>query len=142
MTITWPYKILPQQEVACPAGKLMATEDGILVVHMKKELDFNIDVGMEMVQFMREITNETPFPVMLVPADGLNIHRETRELMRSKEVASYRLVTAIVTDNLAIKLVGNFFAKLNRKNHPTQLFKTEEEGLKWIREQLKALPNG
>ncbi len=49
----------------------------------------------------------------------------------------YLLATAVITDQLSVRLLTNFYNKLHNHSVPFELFKTEEEARAWLKPYIR-----
>lgn len=60
---------------------------------------------------------------------------EARDYSASAEVSEFVIARAILTDTLAVKLLGDFYAR--KPKSPTRLFKDEKEAIEWLVMELE-----
>ncbi len=57
--------------------------------------------------------------------------KEARELV-AKKGKDFFIASAVVTDNLAVRLIANFISKFYKLDFPFKIFDSEEKALEWL----------
>jgi hypothetical protein len=58
---------------------------------------------------------------------------EARAIVGGDDFKAITIAMAVVVGYaLPIKIIANFFMKINKPNYPTKLFKNEENAIKWL----------
>jgi hypothetical protein len=58
---------------------------------------------------------------------------EARAIIGGDDFKAITIAMAVVVGYaLPIKIIANFFMKINKPNYPTKLFKNEENAIKWL----------
>jgi hypothetical protein len=73
------------------------------------------------------------YKLLMVSPKFFNPNQEVMRYLSSEEVTQFRKAAAIVTGNMAIRILMNFFIRMNSKKSPVRLFRTEELALEWLR---------
>jgi hypothetical protein len=84
-----------------------------------------------------ELTGGKDVGFLVLGGDGTTISREAREIVASVEYSQKRIATAIVTTNLAHKIISNFYINSNKPKDPTKVFSCRDKATNWLKEQLK-----
>ena len=61
-----------------------------------------------------------------------NVTQEARRYAATEESNQYTLADAYIIKSLALKIMGNFYLKVDRPPVPTRLFKDFESALEWL----------
>jgi hypothetical protein len=69
--------------------------------------------------------------------DFLRLSKEGEKYATSDEGVKYSLAIAVLLDNIAKKLVMNFFLKMNKPKVPTKGFSTKEDAFVWLKKSRK-----
>lgn len=83
-------------------------------------------------QVVYELGGGKKMPVFLSSGDFVNISDEGRKYAATEEVGRYTLANAVLIDNLAKKLIFNFFLNLNKPKTPTKGFSTRNDAFEWL----------
>lgn len=78
--------------------------------------------------------NGIRYPLLVIYADDNLFSKENRKYVASKEVSNYVKADALVMKSLALKIIGNFYLKINKPSRPTRTFFDEEAAVKWLKE--------
>jgi len=65
-----------------------------------------------------------------------SMNKEAREYV-AKQAKDFFIASAVVTDNLAVRLIANFINKFYKLDIPFKLFHTEEKALEWLSKYRK-----
>ncbi len=76
------------------------------------------------------------FYVLMEGEEDATVSNGARRIAASKEYAQYTSALALCTSNLALRIMGNLFLKINRPSVRTRLFETREEALAWLQAQI------
>jgi hypothetical protein len=68
--------------------------------------------------------------------------KESRELTASAEFAKETIATAIIADNMGLRLIGNFYLQVNKPHIRTKLFTDRDEAMNWLRSELLLTKKG
>lgn len=98
-----------------------------------KGIELDVQDGYEMRNVFTELSNGNTFAVLTDASNFFSTTSELRQLLASKEFTNLRFATAIVTQSMANKIIGNFFIKVNKPASPTKLFSSEELALEWLK---------
>ena len=85
--------------------------------------------------FIEEHTKDTPFASISFAESGANWTRDARKYLGSRTPNQY--AAAMVSDSPVLKIIANFFIKLNKPQYPTKFFNTIPEAEAWV-EEMKA----
>ena len=97
----------------------------IEIVHLKK-----------MQQVVFELGGGQKMPLYFTIHEFLGIGDEARKYATSEEGVKYTLATTVLVDNLAKKLLFNFFMNVNKPKVPTKSFTTREDCFIWLEKIL------
>jgi len=68
---------------------------------------------------------------------GSFIEKEAREYSATKEANTYTHGAAILVNNLAQQLIGDYYLRFNHPKYPTKVFYKKEKAMAWMVEKLK-----
>lgn len=107
-------------------------EDGIVHVHFKKNtvLTKELQISLRIVYFDLLKSKSTGF--IFSADEGFSITDEAREnfnqLPQNGPIAAY----ALIAQNLAYRLIGNFFRNFYQPKKPFKLFDSVEKAAEWL----------
>jgi hypothetical protein len=97
-----------------------------------KGIELDVQDGYDMRSVFISLSDGSTFAVLTDASNFFSTTSELRQLLASKEFTDLRFATAIVTQSMANKIIGNFFIKVNKPASPTKLFSSEELALEWL----------
>jgi len=109
----------------------------------KIEVNEGADLTAEDIKAMQapkaEMTqNKKHFVLFVAPHIG-NISKEAREFSARPEANVNATAKAIITPNLGMRLLTNFFIRLNKPPVPHKAFSDELEAFKWMMDLKKVM---
>lgn len=111
-------------------------EDLIKEIVVKRGQTFSEQDVMESKQLSCEYKPGAKFYVLMEGEEDATVNNAARRLAASQEYAQYTSALALCTSNLALRIMGNLFLKINRPSVATRLFETREEALDWLHKQM------
>ncbi|MBX7093108.1 MAG: hypothetical protein K1X56_00180 [Flavobacteriales bacterium] len=108
--------------------------DGIIHVTYLKDAEITVEVKKEHHRFYKEITVFGPMPMLLKMEDGVSITRDARVYSRKIEDKQPFTATAVLVNNLAYKILANFYANFYRPKKPFKVFDNEEKAIQWLQQ--------
>jgi len=96
-------------------------------------VELDVEDGYELRRNFLIFSKGNKFAVLTDASSFFSTTNELRELLASKEFTDKRFATAIVTQSMASKIIGNFFIRVNKPASPTKLFSNEEEAFQWLK---------
>jgi len=122
--------IVKQLELNTATLKLRS--DGILQYNMKAVDDFGVKELKDLLKAVGKFGGEKKFLNLIFMDYYINPDSETRNYNASEECNKYTIADAYVVGSSALKLIGNFYIKVNRPVRPTKIFSNETEALDWL----------
>lgn len=107
-------------------------EDGILRVTAHPGMDVDLADVQEIIRVQAELTGGKMVRFLL---DLRSVRSVTREVLRSgadKELTKYTIAAAYLVSSPASTFIANLLLKMSNPSHPTRVFSSEEEGIKWL----------
>lgn len=128
--------------VATEIGNVVILSAGILYVNLHRNLDIDLELGLNYRNIVLSEFNDS-FSVICdsrnfnghVPIDTIN------HFINDEEFNSKCSFQAIINNNLAYQIMGNFYLKFLQKSVSAKLFKNEDDALNWILAKLKTTLN-
>ncbi len=118
-------------------GTLTLIESGIIKMVLKENSEWNLEDAKETHEANLKLSDGKKFCLCLIANKFFIPTKEAQAYISSKECTDYRIASAFVIKNTAMKLLGNLFVKVFKSKSPTQLFSSEEDAMKWMRPLLK-----
>ena len=118
------------------AVTLRMRNDGIVHVTFKKDTIFDIEMQMELLRLSTEITGGKKSNFIYDAEEGVTITKEARDNATAIEHLSVTKATAVVANNLAYRIIANFYVQFNKPVTPFKVVDSLDNGIAW----LKTLP--
>lgn len=123
------------KEIEIPEAFIMLRSDGIIHVDYKKDTTLDVDLQVSMRKIYDELTLGIKTHFIFSAAEGFILTKEARENSSIIDATSPIAAYGIIANNLAYKLIANFYLKVNKPKVPYKLFTTVEEAVKWLHTQ-------
>lgn len=109
--------------------------NGIIEITWDSSIE-NIEVKhlKEMQRIVSLLGKEKKMPLLFKPHDFLHLTNDAGKYATSAEGTKYSLAIAVMIDNVAKKLLMNFFVKMNKPIVPTKSFSNKEEAIIWLKD--------
>ncbi|MEM9050558.1 MAG: hypothetical protein AAGC47_00775 [Bacteroidota bacterium] len=67
-----------------------------------------------------------------------SLSQEAREKVSAGNVTEQIVADAIVVEHYQHHMTANFFVRYNKPQRPTEIFKTDQEARKWLKEKIQS----
>ena len=114
--------------------KFTVRPDNIMHTECFPNTVMTLEDGIESTTITVEMQNNKPLPLLCDLSNVVKMTRDCRAHFAGAEHAKTFNKCALIVTNPISRIIGNFFLGLNKPLRPTQLLKTIEEGLKWLKE--------
>ncbi len=111
-------------------------DDGIGHQHFKDNVTMDIPEQLENLEAIIKICNGHPTPFVITAGKNFIITKDARDNALSLEDKSPINANAIVVQNLAYRLIAEFFIKVQKPKSPYKIFTKKEEALEWCQQFL------
>lgn len=106
--------------------------DNIIVVRYKRNVVLDVELQLRMRKIYHELAAGKKINFIFSADLGFSVTKEAREnaerLSESSPIKAY----AIIVNNIAYRLIANFYYKINKPKVPYKLFGTQEEATHWL----------
>ncbi|MEO6902033.1 MAG: hypothetical protein ABI315_02640 [Bacteroidia bacterium] len=106
--------------------------DGILYVRITPEKEETVELLKITVAKIGEMVNYKKVPLLLNHENSTMPGKAIREYWAKKESNPYSKADAFMINSDILRLVGNFYLKVNKPERPTKMFTDEQEAIKWL----------
>jgi len=120
-----------KQTINTSVCKLELKSDNIIFVHTLEDSNIEIPEIDEIHDALDKLVGDKPCYLVVIAATGSNSSNEAREYgarLKGKRI----IAEAIVINNIATRLLANFYMKMNRPTQKIKLFKDESSAHEWI----------
>ena len=107
--------------------------DGIVHATFKKDTLFDIPMQMKMLDFNNKITGGKKSYFIYDAEENVTITKEARDNAAKIEHLAPVKGSVVVADNLAYRIVANFYIKFNKPKTPFKVVETFDKAIEWIK---------
>jgi len=123
------------EPISCQLGKVFKLEPNIIILKVEDNITVDVPTSQEAINVFLKCYPGSPFYLIV---DARKIHSDAHlDAMKlaatHKEFNQYCIAQAIITDNLAVRLLANFYAKTLKRNKNVRMVKNKNEALNWLK---------
>tara|TARA_R110001592_G_scaffold45282_5_gene144879 strand:- start:2110 stop:2481 length:372 start_codon:yes stop_codon:yes gene_type:complete len=108
-------------------------EDDIVYLIYKAKADVGVDEIEENLNVKTKMQQGKAMKTLVDVREVWQYSKEAREVVSSKRFKKITIAMAVVVGySLPVKIIANFFMKINKPITPTKLFNNKETALKWL----------
>lgn len=122
------------KEIDTPKVYLALRKDGIGYVYLKDHTELNIELQTELLKHYDDLNDKKLTPFLFEAGEGVTITKEARDNATLIEDISALKASAVVVDNLAYKMIANFYLAFNKPKRPYKVFSKREEAIQWLKQ--------
>lgn len=123
-------KVINSVEIRTAIVKLRS--DGIMQYNLKHIPDFNKKDLVELNNVVGIISKGKSYPNLIFIDQFINPDAECREYAASEDSLRYTTADAFIIKSTPLKIIANFYIKVNKPVRPTRIFVSESEALNWL----------
>lgn len=112
---------------------LLLRSDGIVQMNTDDDAFFTIVEAKEYVDLLGEITGGVPHLILKNPGKHATVDSETRSFMAEANSLRFSIAEAVIIQNTAQRIIGNFYIRFDKPSKPVKLFDTTEAAEQWLR---------
>lgn len=120
------------KEIEIAEAKITLRSDNIIIVQYKRNTVLDVELQLRMRQIYRDLTNNRKMNFIFMADDGFSLTKEAREnsevIAESSPIKAY----AIIVNNLAYRIIANFYYKINKPKVPYKSFPTVKDAIHWL----------
>ncbi|MDP1803174.1 MAG: hypothetical protein Q8L81_17565 [Bacteroidota bacterium] len=105
--------------------------DDVVYIHTFEDAAIEIPEIDELNKNLRDLVEDRPCYLIVIPGIGSISSPEARKYA-AKQKGKNIIAEAIIINNLAIRLLANFYMKVNRPEQKIKLFSNEISALAWV----------
>jgi hypothetical protein len=107
--------------------------DGIMFIRISPEKEETVELAKKMVKEMGEMVNYKQVPILFKHQEFALPGKANRDYWATKEACPYSKAEAFIINSTAMRIIANFYLKINKPQRPTKMFTHEEEAIKWLK---------
>ena len=106
-------------------------ESGVGQMHFKDGIILDLEMQMEHLNALIKIAEGKKIPFVVTAGKHVNITPEARDNAIVIEDQSPVCATAVVVQNLAYRLIADFYMKINKPKTPYKVFTDKSAAFEW-----------
>lgn len=130
MTIPSNITIVKQIKIAEATVSLL--DNGIVHTYYHDHTVLDIDLQLKMASIFNEIADNKKSYFIFEAGDGVTITKEARDNALKLEDSTPILASAVVAQNLAYRMIANFFLKVQKPKGKYKIVGNIEEAISWF----------
>lgn len=109
-------------------------ENGIGFQHFKDNSILDVAEQLENLVAIIRVTQNRPTPFVVSAGKNVIVTKEARDNALSLESQSPINASAIIVQNLAYRLIAEFFIKVQKPKNPYQIFTNKDSAIEWCKQ--------
>lgn len=106
-------------------------------MHFKDNATFDIVEQMEHLEAIKKLTNNKKTPFVVTAGENVTITKDARDNAILIEDLSPVCASAIVVQNIAYRLLAEFYIKIQKPKQPYKIFTDREKAFEWCKQFVK-----
>ena len=124
------------KELDFPDVNLQLKSNDIVYVLFKDDCTLDIPLQLRLLDYYRDITKGKLMRFIFLAAENVSITKEARDNAILIEDQSMVGASALIINNLAYKIIANFYMKVNKPKRPLKAFGNEEDAIEWLKKLM------
>jgi hypothetical protein len=127
--------------IELPEAVIRERHDGIIQVTFKEGITLDLDLQIRLHEKYSEICKGKRLPFLYNAMDHVTVTKEAKEYAIKIEDTTPVKASAILVNNLAYKLIAEFYQRINKPRKPYKIFRKQEDAVQWLKQFLTDLPH-
>lgn len=124
-------KVISTQTVA--PYVISICDDGILYVRVTTEVDETVERSKKLVETIGKMVDYKKVPMLSKFDEFALPPKENRNFWAKKDSCPYTTAEAFITNSTAMKIVANFYMRIEKPQRVTKMFTSVSEARKWLK---------
>ena len=120
------------REISITEASVKLRDDGIVLVYYNNNTVLDVPLQIKMADIFNEITKQKKSYFIFNAGENVTITKEARNNALKLEDSTPILASAVVADNLAYRIIANFFIKVQKPKGKYKIVANVEEAVNWI----------
>jgi hypothetical protein len=112
---------------------ILSRKDGIIQVIFKEGIELDVDLQDRMLVVYLQLFGNTKRPFLFNAFNDVVITKEARDHSAELEKTYPGIASAVIADNLAYKIIANFYLKVNKPKTPYKVFNDVASAEIWLK---------
>src|SRR5882724_5967431 len=108
-------------------------DDGILYVRVTNEVPETVERSKALVEAIGKMVNYKKVPMLSKFDEFVLPPRENRDFWSKKDSCPYTSAEAFITDSTAMRIIANFYMRIEKPQRATKMFTQVDEARKWLK---------
>jgi hypothetical protein len=108
-------------------------KDGLGHVYLKSGTELDVDLQVRLYANYLKLTGGRKYNFIFEAGEYVTITSEARQNAKHLEAASPVGAIAAVVNNLAYRLIADFYYKFNKPQKPYKVVRNFQEGIRWLK---------
>jgi hypothetical protein len=108
-------------------------DDGILNVRVTNHPEETVERSKELVKAIGKLTNYKRMPMISWFDEFALPPKENRDFWSKKDSCPYTSAEAFITNSIAMKIISNFYMRIEKPQRETKMFTSVEEARRWLK---------
>ncbi|MCB0479399.1 MAG: hypothetical protein KDC84_14615 [Crocinitomicaceae bacterium] len=108
-------------------------DDKIIHCFVEDNAEFDLDQMIEIREGNHALARGEDYCVLLEAGSFTDFSKKAKEASASNEHSTGRIALAIISNNLAMKILTDIYLRINKPVSPTKAFKSKLEALEWLK---------
>jgi hypothetical protein len=109
--------------------------DGIIWIIIKEDAEMDVKEVKEFTVICEKLSGNKPYILISDARVNLSITSDARKAAASKEISPLLVANAVLVNNVAVRMVANFFTTVNKPHFKYKVFNEEQEAINWLKKQ-------
>lgn len=107
-------------------------EDGILRIRILENATITFEQAKLQEQTIHRLIGDSRVPVLIDAREPYSWEKEAQQYI-ADHAASYRIATAVITNNPVSRLITNTYVSIFKPSYPVKLFTEESKAIEWLK---------
>ena len=106
--------------------------DGIVHLYIHPETEISKKTLLSISSSLKQLVGEDSIPLIVEAGEFVSVNKEAKEYAKNYESEIDVISRAVITKNLAQKIIANYYYKNRTVSSPVEEFDTIKEGVEWL----------
>ena len=121
------------KQIKLPEATLSLRQDGIVEVFYHTNTILDVPLQLRMADAFNNITDGKKSLFIIEAGEGVIVTKEARNNALKLEDSTPMLASAVVANNLAYRIIANFFVKVQKPEGKYKVVASKKEAVKWLK---------
>ena len=108
-------------------------EEWFIEMRIKNSVEIDVDDIREQFEAYEKLSLGNPFILIVFPAIENQVTQEALKFSKKLQKNKMIIAQAIITTNLAHRILARMYYAISKPTQPSKLFKNEKNAVKWLK---------